>query len=95
MIVTWDEQNLPSKGEIMLTIYARNDDGVRLKFVFVSPEEFVHDICDNDDCMGDHEILLVVMDGMALYSSLGVKKTSYNYTLRTMDVYDWFKESNR
>jgi len=77
----------------MLIIHSRNDDEVRLKFEFTSPEAFIEDMNHNDDCMGDHEILLVVLDGMVLYSSLGVKAKCYDETLRTMEVYDWFKQN--
>ena len=78
----------------MLTIYARNGDGVRLRFEFSSPEAFVEDMNNNDDCMGDHEILLVIWGGLTLYSSLGTKAKCYDDTLRTMDVYDWFKDNS-
>jgi len=75
----------------MLRIWARNDDEVRLKFVFKDAESFINDMNTNDDCMGDHEILLVELEGMVLYSSLGLKPKEYDDTLRTMDVYDWLK----
>ena len=77
----------------MLVIYSRNDDTVRLKFEFDSPKAFIEDMKNNDDCMGDHEILLVVWEGLVLYSSLGKKAECYDDTLRTMDVYEWFSET--
>lgn len=75
----------------MLKIDCRSNEGIRLHFEFADEQEFVRDINTNEDCMSDHEILLVTLEGQVLYSSLGKKVTCYDDTLRTMDVYDWFK----
>ena len=75
----------------MLKIDARNDDGVRLHFEFDNPDDFIALQNNDDDCIFDHEILLVELDNKILYSSLGRKtQNGYNDTLRTMEVYDWF-----
>jgi hypothetical protein len=44
-----------------------------------------------DPDMGDNEILLVILNGLVLYSSLGNKAKTYDDTLRTADLYEWFK----
>lgn len=72
-----------------LLIFSRNDDGCRLKFVFSTAEDFIHSF-DDDDCMGDHEILYLEWEDRVIFSSLGIKAKDYNSTVRTMDVYDWF-----
>jgi hypothetical protein len=76
----------------MLTIYSRNVDEARALHEFDSPKDF---ICDwnSDDCqMGDNEILLVVLDEVVVYSSLGRKVDGYEDTVRTCDVIDWFRD---
>lgn len=75
----------------MLRIEARNDDGERLLFQFKGAEGFLYDMEHNDGCMADHEILLVELDGRVVYSSLYVRAKTYGETLRTMDLYEWFK----
>lgn len=75
----------------MLKIISRNDDGVRLENDFDSSNAFIDFMDNDDDCLGDNEILLVVIDNMVVYSSLGNKTVTYNDTVRTMEVYDWLK----
>ena len=76
-----------------LVIHSRNIDGVRLEHSFSSPDEFLVLMEDDDECLGDNEILLVALGGLTIYSSLGVKVLGYADTLRTMDVYDWFSSN--
>lgn len=75
-----------------LTIISRNDDGVRLEFVFPTAEVFIRSFDEEDDCMGDHEILYVEWKDNVMYSSLYVKGRSYDETLRTVDLYNWFTD---
>lgn len=74
-----------------LFILARNDDGIRLQFVFPTSEDFIRSMNKDDDCMADHEILYVEWKDKVIYSSLYKKAKSYDETLRTMDLYEWFK----
>ena len=73
----------------MLKIDSRNVDGCRVSHVFTSIEEFITDYESDDPQMGDNEILLVVQDGVTVYSSLGTKADRYGDMLRTEDLYDW------
>lgn len=74
-----------------LFILARNDDGIKLQFVFPASEDFIRSINEDDDCMSDHEILYVEWKDKVIYTSLYGNAKSYDDTLRTMDLYDWFK----
>lgn len=51
-----------------LLIYSRNDDGTRLEFVFPTAEDFIRNFDENDDCMGDLEILYVEWKDKVVYS---------------------------
>lgn len=75
-----------------LIIFSKNDDGTRLEFVFPTAEDFIRSFDEDDDCMGDHEILYVEWKDRVVYSSLGIKAKDYNGTVRTMDVYNWFTD---
>lgn len=78
-----------------LLIFTRNDDGCRLEFVFPTAEDFIRSFGEDDDCMGDHEILYVEWKDKVIYSSLGINSEDYNETLRTIDVYNWFVDIDR
>jgi len=75
----------------MLSIESRNIDGVRVRHDFMSSSKFRKDWESENPSMGDNEILLVVNMDQVLYSSLGNKANAYGDTLRTADVYNWFK----
>jgi len=76
----------------MLIIHSRNIDDMRVKHEFSSPEVSMEDCNSEDPSMGDNKILLVILDGLVLYSSLGGKAKTYDDTLRTSDLYEWFEE---
>lgn len=74
----------------MIRITSRNVDGVRVEHIFLNAEKMLEDILSEDPSMGDNEILLVVEDGHTVYSSLGLKPKSYEDSVRTMDLADWY-----
>lgn len=75
----------------MITIESRNCDDMRLTHTFESPAALLKDLTSDDPSMGDNEILLVSQTGVGvLYSSLGRKADSYEDTVRTADLVEWF-----
>lgn len=74
-----------------LIIFSKSDDERRLCFVFPTAEDFIDSMNNDDDCMGDQEILCVEWKDKIVYSSLYKKDRTYNETLRTMELYEWFK----
>lgn len=74
-------------------IESRNEDGKRLVHRFESREALLKDLRSNDPSMGDNKILLVVYDGLVIFSSLGRKERYYADTVRTWDVVEWFSET--
>ena len=74
----------------MIQIWSRNVDGVRVEHLFSNASRMLEDWNSDDPSMGDNEILLVVVDGRTVYSSLGLKPKSYEETVRTADVMEWF-----
>lgn len=75
----------------MIKIICRNDDELRLTFLYNRPEELVKDFDFGEDPPGDNEVLLVVEDNFVIYSSLGNKASSYEDTVRYDEVVDWFR----
>lgn len=73
-----------------IIIESRNVDGIRVKHCFASVEEMLDDWNSDDPSMGDNQILLVVKDGLVLFSSIGRKETNYSDTVRTADLMEWF-----
>lgn len=78
------------EGDFMLHIESRNVDCLRVTHEFQSVDEMLADWNSDDPTMGDNEILLVVQNGMVLYSSMGKSAERYEDTLRTADVMEWF-----
>lgn len=74
----------------MITIVGRNVDDVRVTHHFDSIKEMLDDWNSDDPSMGDNHILLVVWNNNVVFSSLGRKEKSYEDTIRTADVMDWF-----
>lgn len=74
----------------MIQIWSRNVDGVRVEHLFSNAQRMLEDWNSEDPSMGDNEILLVVVDGHTVYSSLGSKPICYENTVRTADVMEWF-----
>lgn len=75
----------------MIHIESRNIDHLRVEHDFETVLDLLFEWDSEDPAMGDNEVLLVVKDGMVLYSSLGEKPKSYNDTLRFVDLIDWFE----
>lgn len=76
----------------MLCIISRNVDSVRVQHTFCSAEAFIEDWESDDPKMGDNEILFVEWNMHLIYSSLYKPCLStYADTLRTADLYEWFK----
>lgn len=74
-------------------IESRNEDGERLVHRFASREALLKDLNSEDPSMGDNHILLVVYGGLVIFSSLGRKERYYADTVRTMDVAEWFSDT--
>lgn len=76
---------------IVIHIESRNIDDLRIEHSFPTVGEMLSNWNSEDPNMGDNEILLVVKDGLVLYSSLGRKNGGYEDTVRTAHVMDWFE----
>lgn len=82
VILQWKDQKIQ--------LISRNVDGLRLAHEYSSVDDMLSDWNSDDPTMGDNEIQLVVMEGATLYSSLGKSMETYEETLRTAQVMDWF-----
>lgn len=76
----------------MIRIESKSEDGLRLIHEFESREALLADLNSDDPSMGDNHILLVVQDGLVLFSSLGRRERFYGDTVRTLDVREWFSD---
>ncbi len=76
----------------MIHIESRNVDGLRVVHDFQTTGELLADWAGDNPAMGDNHILLVVRDGLVLYSSMGRKVEICDDTVRTDDVISWFSE---
>lgn len=74
----------------MILIRSRNADGGIADHQFEDAKAMFAAWCSHESPMGNSEVLLVLEDGLVLYSSLGQKARRNEDVLWTADVMDWY-----